>query len=77
MKANFDLKTIFKKIKYNYKNFFIFILFFYFFIFGVQKLFCEDDYYYTTNNPCDPSDSWVLYRNNYEDTIIVTNPYGD
>lgn len=71
---NSGLKTILKKIKYNYKNIFIFILFF---ISVVKLCLCEVSYYSENNNPCDPTDSWALYRNQYEDTIIVTDPYND
>lgn len=53
------------------KKFFIFIFFFMFFIFVVSVKSWDDVEYI---DPC-KSDSWVLYENEYKDTIIITDPY--
>jgi hypothetical protein len=52
------------------KNFFIFIFFFLFLVFVVSANSWEVIEY----DPC-RSDSWVLYENEYKDTIIVHDPY--
>lgn len=64
----------YKKIKNKYKNIFIFILF----LFLCWKInISKAEYYQTNNNPCNPEDSWVLYENRYENTLIVTDPYAE
>ena len=73
-KANLNTIPNYKKNKNKYKNIFIFILFF---ISVVKFSVCESNYYSENNNPCNPEDSWVLYENQYKDTIIVTDPYAE